>query len=340
MSLSLSLTPRCPTCNKTDKLLRCLGCGVMFYCGKEHQASDRPAHKKACSSVKKVQKHLEIEEQKLRNHPGDFMTPDNIFENGVGHFWGIHETRPYMRARHVLVDALLTIKTKAAVQAALDHVLDILRLCRGDNMGVRSIAPGLYLRLGKDQECYDFVKWWRTTGQESDYDWGNTDNPYLDVKDADAFEESGFVGSKYTDPSFGAAITVLKIRLLLDLKALQNASLIGKKVPQELLDQIRGQLVSTIVGNNKDIMDSEDQGPLVKKLEDQVKQMHVAVGKSNKYFWPALLNPGPHLTATLTMYSHGTIPHMQLCLQQSYDSWAETPGAIDIIRKLEKGEDL
>ena len=75
----------------------------MFYCSKEHQASDRPAHKKACNAVKKAQQNLDIEEQKLRDHPGDFMTPNNLFENGVGHFWGIHETRPYMRARHVLI---------------------------------------------------------------------------------------------------------------------------------------------------------------------------------------------------------------------------------------------
>ncbi|PVH85214.1 hypothetical protein DL98DRAFT_546245 [Cadophora sp. DSE1049] len=315
--MSLSLTSRCSVCSKTDKVLRCQGCKVMFYCSKEHQASDRPAHKKQCNAVKKAQQNLDIEEQRLRYHPGDFMTPDNIFEKGVSHFWGIHETRPYMRARH----------SKAAVQAALDHVLDLLRLCRSDNERVRSIAPALYLCLGKDQGCYDLLN-------------GDTDKPYLDVKDADTFEEVWFVASKFTDLSFAGAATLLKIRLLLDLKALQNSSLIGKKFPQELLDQIRGQLVSTIVANNKDIMDSEDQGPLIKKLEDQVKQMHGMVGESNKHFWPALLIPEKHLTATLSMYSHGTVPHMQLCLQQSYDSWAETPGAIDMVRKLEKGDDL
>ena len=44
-----------------------------------------------------------------------------------------------MRARHVLIDALLTIKAKAAVQTVLDHIMDLLRLCRGDNVGVRSM---------------------------------------------------------------------------------------------------------------------------------------------------------------------------------------------------------
>jgi len=148
------------------------------------------------------------------------------------------------------------------------------------------------------------------------------------------------VANKYTDLSFAAAMTLSKIRLLLDLKALQNSAIIGKKVPQDLLDQIRGQVVSTIVANNKDIMGSEDQGRLIQKLEDQVKQMQVSVSEGNKYFWPALINPGRHLISPISMYSAGTVPHMQLCLQQSYDSWAETPGASDMIRNLEKGEAL
>ncbi|KAH9218743.1 hypothetical protein DL95DRAFT_293090 [Leptodontidium sp. 2 PMI_412] len=338
--MTLSLVSRCPACSKTDKLLRCQGCKVMFYCSKEHQASDRPAHKRACNAIKKAEAKCAEEETKLRNTPGDWTFQANPFENSVGHFWGILETRDYMRARYGVVESLLKIKTTEAVKATLDHILDMLRLCRGDNMGVRSLAPALYLRLGQDQGAYDFVKWWQTTGQESNYNWGDTDLPYLDTKDADAFEGVEYLASAYLDLSYTAAITLLKIRLLLDVKALQNSTLIGQKVPQELLDKIREQLVSTIVANNKEIMDSDDQSLLIKKLEAQVKQMHVSVRKGNKYFWPALLNPGRHLTAPLSAYSHGTVPHMQISLQQSYDSWTETPGAIDVIRKLEKGEDI
>ena len=58
------------------------------------------------------------------------------FENNVGDFWGILETRPYMRARFGVVDALLGTTTKEAVQEAHDHVMDMLRLCHSDNLGV------------------------------------------------------------------------------------------------------------------------------------------------------------------------------------------------------------
>lgn len=264
------------------------------------------------------------------------MTPPNLFEEGVGHFWGIHETRPYMRARYALIESLLKIQTSQAVQSALNHALDMLRLCRGDNIGVRDCIPAMFLRLGKDQACYDFIKWYFTTGQDPHYDWGDTDLPFLDVKDADSFESVELYTGTYADISFVVAVALIKFRLLLDIKALQNSTVLGEKVPQELLDSIRGQLVSSIVAGNKDIMQNQDQTVLIKKLESQVEELFKAVNTSNKYFWPALLRPGSNLNARPQMYSKGTVEHMQLVLQYSYASWVETPGAIDMIKELSK----
>lgn len=66
----------------------------------------------------------------------------------------------------------------------------------------------------------------------------------------------------------------------------------------------------------------------------QFKDLYAAVKSSNKHFWPALLNPGKHLTARPEAYSHGSLAQMQLVLQYSYDAWTETPGAVDVIREL------
>ena len=266
------------------------------------------------------------------------MTPPNLFEEQVGRFWGILDTRKYMRARYALVEALLKIKTYAAAAAAQRHVMDILRLCRSDNMGVRDLLPALDLRLGKDQECYDICKWYATTGQESNYDWGNMDNPFLDVKNADVFEPplKDFL-SEYGDLSRGVAVTLLKIRLLMDARELQNSSILSKKVPQEILDSVRRQLMSgSVIAENKSIMNAKDQTPLIEELEVQVQDLYTAVKKTNKYFWPALLKPGKHLTAQPEAYSHGSSAQMQITLQYSFDAWKETPGAIDVIRELIK----
>ena len=266
------------------------------------------------------------------------FTPPNLFEEQVGHFWGILETRGYMRARYALVEALLMVQTFAAAEAAHGHLMDILRLCRSDNMGVRDLVPALALRLGKDQECYDFCKWWATTGDDSHYDWGNMSNPYLDVKNADVFESP----RKYFVKEFGSlshivAIALLKIRLLMDVRALQNSSVIGHKVPQEILDSVRGQLVSgSVVAENRDIMNSQDQAPLMKNLEAQVQDLYAAVKDQNQYFWPSLLNPGKHLHTRPEAYSIGSLEEMQLVLQHNYDAWMETPGATDVVRELVK----
>jgi hypothetical protein len=75
-------------------------------------------------------------------------------EGGRGHFWGIHETREYMRARFALVESLNKVNTQLAVQESLDTLLDMLQLCRSDNMGVRDLVPAMFLRLGMHHECY------------------------------------------------------------------------------------------------------------------------------------------------------------------------------------------
>lgn len=229
----------------------------------------------------------------------------------------------------------MKVRTRPAVQSAFDHIMDMLRLCRGDNMGVRDIAPALFLRLGKDQECYDFLKWWATTANEDNYDWGNMDLGYLDIRDADAFEEPDIYIQRFHSLNHAVAVTLIKIRLLQDLRSLQASTLLAGKAsfPQEILDNIRESLVSSIVASSKEIMESNDQGPAIKRLESQIEKLYKGVQKLNKHFWPALIRPGNNLSARPDLLSEGTPQEMQLVLQYSYDSWVETPGAIDLIRK-------
>ncbi|KAH0563525.1 hypothetical protein GP486_001905 [Trichoglossum hirsutum] len=309
----------------------------MFYCNREHQAAHTSSHKSACNAFAKRRDILDAEEQKLRSHPGDMFTPADVFTNSVGHFWGILETRDYMRARFALVEALGKVKTYDAVQAQLDHVVDMLRLCRSDNMGVRDLVPPLMLRLNKDQECYDFVKWYSTTGEQGDYDWGNMDLPYLDVRNADVFESVEYLCGNYINLSFTVGITLLKIKLLLGLTALRDSAVVGKKVPREILDSIQAYVPqSPIIAGNRDIMKRGDHAAAIDELTAQVDMLYKAVKRANKYFWPSLLEPGEHLAARPQAYSHGGMEQMQLVLQYSYDSWIETPGAIEVIKAKEE----
>jgi hypothetical protein len=328
-----SLIRSCGFCGKTENLLRCSRCKVMLYCTRGHQAAHRTAHKSACNNVARRSDFTDAEEQKLRSAPGDMFTPADVFTTAVGHFWGIFETRDYMRARFALVEALGKVNTYDAVQSQLDHIMDMLRLCRGDNMGVRDLVPALMLRLDKDQECYDFVKWYSTTGRQSDYNWGDMELPFLDVKNADAFESVEPFCGQYIDVSHIVGLTLLKIKLLLDLTALRNSAILGEKVPSEILDGIQVHVPrSPIISGNKAILIREDHTAAIDKLTAQVDTLYETVKDSNKHFWRGLMEPERYLASRPDAYSHGSIEQMQLVLQYSYDSWIETKGAIEVIK--------
>lgn len=57
-----------------------------------------------------------------------------VFANKVGHFWGVIETRPYMRSCEGLADCLYTLGEHSA---AIQHYQDMLRLNPNDNQGIR-----------------------------------------------------------------------------------------------------------------------------------------------------------------------------------------------------------
>lgn len=307
----------------------------MVYCSRDHQVADRTSHKGACNKVKKCREHYDHEEQALRAHPGDSMMQADPFTNSVGHFWGIWETRKYMRARYALVEAILKINTFVAVKSALDHLMDMLRLCRGDNMGVRDRVPSLLLRLDEDQKCYDFVKWYETSGQDSHYDWGDMSLPYLNVINANVFEPVDYLCGQFPPLSYTVSITLLKIKLLLDLEGLRNSAVLALKVPQEIVDKIQQYVPrSTIISGDTNIMNRKaaEHAQSIKELNLQIEELYETIRKTNRHFWPALLKPDRHLVARPEMFSRGSVAEMQLVLQYSYASWKETPGALDLIK--------
>jgi tetratricopeptide (TPR) repeat protein len=69
-----------------------------------------------------------------------------VFTDYAGHFWGYHETRPYMRARSALADALLRA---GRVESAAAEVEGILELNPDDNQGLRYRLLAFYLALGR-----------------------------------------------------------------------------------------------------------------------------------------------------------------------------------------------
>jgi tetratricopeptide (TPR) repeat protein len=72
------------------------------------------------------------------------------FEEDVGMFWGLLETRPYMRARLGLAMALWDA---GHPDEAIAHGQEMLRLNPGDNQGVRYIVLNWLQRCGRDADA-------------------------------------------------------------------------------------------------------------------------------------------------------------------------------------------
>ena len=79
----------------------------------------------------------------------------NAFKEDVGYFWGILETRPYMRARAGLAKCLWE---KGQREDAVQHLSDMLRLNPNDNQGLRYVLAACLLEMDRDDEVSALLK--------------------------------------------------------------------------------------------------------------------------------------------------------------------------------------
>jgi len=80
---------------------------------------------------------------------GEAALGEAAFIEDAGHFWGLLETRPYMRARLGLAQLLWG---RGERDEALAHFRDMLRLNPNDNQGVRYLLAARLLEVGRDAE--------------------------------------------------------------------------------------------------------------------------------------------------------------------------------------------
>ncbi|MBL4633798.1 MAG: hypothetical protein JKY56_07990, partial [Kofleriaceae bacterium] len=71
------------------------------------------------------------------------------FKEAVGHFWGVHETRPYMRARAGLAKRL---KEVGRGGESISHYQEMLVLNPGDNQGLRYLLAVCLTEAHRHQE--------------------------------------------------------------------------------------------------------------------------------------------------------------------------------------------
>ncbi|KAF7586530.1 hypothetical protein BBP40_008702 [Aspergillus hancockii] len=249
-------------CSNPDNL----SCLHQIFAAYSHGRAKSAATKTAASAAQAATQpttagatSMRLEEQRLRDMPGDMLTSANVFENGVGHFRGI-----------------------ASVHAR-----------------------------AQDQTAYDFMKWHATTWQEYYYSWSDMGLPFLDIKDGDVLEPPTgmWTDERWLDLNHFTTILLVKVRVLVDLPAVQNAtSTLNSNILQELIDLIRGGLVGSIVESRREILrgNTEEISRLVERIQGQEKELYVSID-NNPHFWPSMLNgPAAAIAVKPAGYTSGT----------------------------------
>ncbi|KAI1395491.1 hypothetical protein F4819DRAFT_492450 [Hypoxylon fuscum] len=363
----------CELCKSRQNLSRCSLCNVVWYCSRDHQMAHRSVHEQHCNSIEQNKAHTDAVRRNLNHHDFDLVSIHLMFHqtDGFVPIGGFvpgtfctesNETRAYLVQRNKLVEALLKVQTTEAVETALSHMMEMFRLSfRSNSLSLRGRIPALLLQLGREQECYDFLKRWQYGSEVYD----ERDRVPKIVKNADIFEPA----SQVMTSNLGVLIatTLLKVKLIIDLHFLhstRNPLLLPCTLPQELFDLIRSNGVGQAIKSRRCLIDGHyDLGPGIDYLFDDFLQLYDAVNYQNRLFWPTLINADPNHAIKLKYHHETTDPNMGVAIDniqeqwvegervtygpvrftekemrfymdQHHAAWAETPGAIAIVRKV------
>jgi tetratricopeptide (TPR) repeat protein len=110
-------------------------------------------------SASSLKKALDLYQQGVE--AGERALGPEVFEEDAGDFWGILETRPYMRARAGLASCLWMADRH---EEAITHYQEMLRLNPDDNQGLRYELANILLEVGDDKALYKLLERYKNDG--------------------------------------------------------------------------------------------------------------------------------------------------------------------------------
>jgi hypothetical protein len=223
-TLPLPEKDQCAICKTEQGVTVCKGCLILHYCGPAHQKVDWPNHKTLCKATKtnreRVWKAMEHIKHSVEDSGGD---PRAYFQSSPV------EVEAYLHYRYVYARTLIKPNTRSGVIQGLDCCLEVAKLDsknKQNGQSAREFVPGLLLRLGRDQECYDFLKQ-KCNGDLEEIYRSENDGSRRSVKAEDL------------SLAHAAMLCLLKLRILRDLRSVDQAdSALGDKLPAELSTRV------------------------------------------------------------------------------------------------------
>eukprot|EP01084_Bolivina_argentea_P276557 471901_1 len=298
--------PQCFNCDKTvNNLKKCSRCKLVYYCSQNCQKDAFQDHKEFCKKFNKLQKAVQKQAQKL--------TKNGYFKDeNVGHFWQNIETRNYCYIRnslasHILIEAR-SKEIKPMYESALDHYMELLRLCHGDNLSVRDEAIFILLRLNRIEDAYNFIKWWMTIDLNENYNWNqppiSKQGEWLYLQNEDIHEDLLQIihqkrHQRVLNLNFLASLFLIKMQIIYRLHLIdRQIKCIRELLQSEFQLNDKNRIENTISlylagGNEKYIDDMiSEQLEYANKYLDKMMER-------NEIFLKAVINPQPMIKHAL-----------------------------------------
>ncbi|KAK6508363.1 hypothetical protein TWF506_010457 [Arthrobotrys conoides] len=330
----------------------CKKCRSVFYCNERHRQYHAEEHNEACLEVQSAKQNLKEAEEEFnqnQNFPGYGDLKGMIASIRKGNAPSLQKKcfcswtcTPVMVARSNLIGAYLQINNKLSVTNACNVAITTQYLGRCDPMKIRSITANLMVRIGGQQNAYDFIKYWLVNSDQYDCT-AKKPKPFIDIRKADAFEPCkdlfGAFENADIDPpaSLLVPLALVKLKLLKAVERLRNLQILRCKLPFDIIYLMKPSFRSNdIMKNRRDIRLIDTVAgyeKLIKSLEDDLHLLFEVVGRAfeGKYVVWRCFFESDYVRRT-KRYSQG----VRSIYKYSADAWMETKGAYEwILEKLD-----
>ncbi|KPI35978.1 uncharacterized protein AB675_10474 [Cyphellophora attinorum] len=327
-----ALSNHCLVCDAEGKLSRCSACRVGRYCSREHQLQDRERHKLGCRDIKVLRAQLQVDDHDLRNTT-DPTTSANAFDLDVGRFWEFEMTRQYICTRFMVADLCRLAGTLDGTVEAIEHMQDMLRLCDSDHLDLRYAIPPMMLQLDRDQECYNFIKWWQTRHIDDNGQEHEMYHPDVCSRPANPLESIAWLDHDNVDVEHLGAMLLLKLKLLIDVIALKRArKVIEHRLDVELWTYVDRHVVRSKLSTEWSSKSYKELTAVQQRLEQHAIFIGGLLSKITKHFPAALLDPDRYLKISVETKTRGSIEETVFLLHSSYGAWWNHEGVLELLQ--------
>lgn len=284
----------CQFCKTNSGVLKSHICHVVSYCSEIHRLQDRPDHRRLCEYVQMSNARINGRWALMSLHSRWYSTTRNID-------WllnGFPDRESYVTETSGLIEVYQRVSTVEAIRGILKFRLTELHFKQERYLAAGAVAS-TWIRLDEDSEVYQFIK---NAYLLNDYSLraSYVKYPKHTCLHGDPFEGGEIFESVrfYTQLPFRIArhapllvsLTLLKIKVLLDLQDIQNARMaIGSKFPCELFDKVMGFIFrSSAIKAIRTKIYSQDLSKRIAALSGQIKILYNTIDGRNAYLWRIL----------------------------------------------------